>query len=178
MHFQQQNFRLLLLLCLICRYISASPFPQGSPNASSISSSLEEVFRRDDAPPSTPERPSDIAKTSFHGSQFAFFDKIGFVAGSPGVEAAPVFLYSRTEKIYDPCYPESAIVIGSKPPRPNPGTDTKKGTMSANPGADCTNPGPYHGGKWLIPADFITGWTHRLFQRFSQIIALSRKVFC
>lgn len=46
--------------------------------------------------PVIPPRPNGVGPNSFHGSQFAFFDDIGFVAGSPGVEAAPVFLYSRT----------------------------------------------------------------------------------
>lgn len=51
----------------------------------------------------------------------------------------------------DPCYPESAIVLGSNPPKPNPGTGPDElkglphGPLSYNPGADCTNPGPYHG---------------------------------
>jgi len=49
----------------------------------------------------------------------------------------------------DPFYPESAIVLGSDPPRPNPGTDGRFGTASYNLGADCTNPGPYHGAYTL-----------------------------
>ncbi|KAG8534388.1 uncharacterized protein KY384_001233 [Bacidia gigantensis] len=103
---------------------------------------------RDDIPP-IPPRPDNVGKETFHGSQFQFFDQHGFVAGSPGVEAAPVFLFSRTQKIYDPCYPESAVVIGSNPPKPNPGTDGDKGTASVNPGADCTNPGTYNGAYTL-----------------------------
>ncbi len=46
--------------------------------------------------PSIPDRPAGVGPSSFHGSQFQFFNDIGFVAGSPDVEAAPVFLYSRT----------------------------------------------------------------------------------
>ncbi len=34
---------------------------------------------------------------------------------------------------------------GSNPPRQNPGSGSDKGTASINPGADCTNPGPYQG---------------------------------
>ena len=47
--------------------------------------------------PQPPPRPEGVSQDNFHGSQFQFFDDIGFVAGSPGVEAAPVFLYSRTD---------------------------------------------------------------------------------
>ena len=104
-------------------------------------------FRRQDAPPPPPPRPDNVAPDTFHGSQFDNFDSVGFAPGSPGVDAAPVFLYARTSSNNDPCYPESAVVIGSNPPKPNPGTDERGGTMSANPGADCTNPGDYHGGK-------------------------------
>lgn len=46
--------------------------------------------------PAIPDRPEDVGENTFHGSQFQFFDEIGFVKGSPGVEAAPVFLYART----------------------------------------------------------------------------------
>ncbi|KAL8778664.1 MAG: hypothetical protein Q9213_007312 [Squamulea squamosa] len=80
--------------------------------------------------PAVPERPDGVSATSFHTSQFENFNEIGFVDGSPG---------------QGPCYPESAVVLGSNPPRKNPGTDGPKGTASANPGADCTNPGPYNG---------------------------------
>ena len=80
-------------------------------------------------------------------SMFTSFDQSGFIAGTPAVEAAPVFLLSRTQKDYDPCYPESAVVIGSNPPKLNLGTDTSNGTESVNPGADCTNPGDHYGGE-------------------------------
>jgi hypothetical protein len=44
-------------------------------------------------------RPSSIPETSMHGSQFSWFDDrakaYGFEEGSPAVQAAPVFLYSR-----------------------------------------------------------------------------------
>lgn len=56
-------------------------------------------IRRSDIP-AIPPRPEGIDIEAFHGSQFQFFDERGFVAGSPGVEAAPVFLYSRTQSIY------------------------------------------------------------------------------
>ncbi|MCJ1430265.1 hypothetical protein MMC29_008182, partial [Sticta canariensis] len=92
-----------------------------------------------------PRRPEGVGADTFHGSQFEFFDELGFVKGSPGVEAAPVFLYARTLQRMDPCYPESAVVLGSSPPRPNPGSGNKRGTASANPGEDCTDPGPYDG---------------------------------
>lgn len=55
--------------------------------------------RREDTP-AIPRRPKAVGLDAFHGSQFQFFDEHGFVAGSPGVEAAPVFLYSRTQSIY------------------------------------------------------------------------------
>lgn len=45
--------------------------------------------------------------------------------------------------VQDPCYPESAVVIGSDPPKM--GTDGPRGPASINPGADCTNPGRYKG---------------------------------
>ncbi len=41
-----------------------------------------------------------------------------------------------------PCYPESAVVIGSNPPLMNPGTDVPN---TPNPGTNCNDPGPYHG---------------------------------
>lgn len=50
--------------------------------------------------PEMPPRPEGVVAGTFHGSQFQFFDELGFVAGSPGVEAAPVFLYSRTQSIF------------------------------------------------------------------------------
>ena len=105
-----------------------------------------EIAARDGLPP-IPDRPDNVRPDTFHVSMFTSFDQYGFIAGTPAVEAAPVFLFSRTQKNYDPCYPESAVVIGSNPPKPNPGTDTSKGTESVNPGADCTNPGPYNGGE-------------------------------
>jgi hypothetical protein len=43
------------------------------------------------------------------------------------------------------CYPESAIKLGSNPPEKNPGTDGDLGPAGIWPGADCTDPGPYHG---------------------------------
>ena len=55
---------------------------------------------RGDDIPAIPHRPEGVGADAFHGSQFQFFDEHGFVAGSPGVEAAPVFLYSRTQSIY------------------------------------------------------------------------------
>ena len=42
-----------------------------------------------------PSRPAGIGNRTFHGSQFRHIEEIGFVAGSPAVEAAPVFLYGR-----------------------------------------------------------------------------------
>lgn len=50
--------------------------------------------------PTIPSRPESVGEDTFHGSQFQFFDELGFVAGSPGVEAAPVFLYSRTQSTF------------------------------------------------------------------------------
>lgn len=95
---------------------------------------------RRDIPP-IPDRPEGMNPNTFHDNQFIYFDDIGFVNGSPAVEAAPVWLFSRTNDDYDPCYPESAVKIGSDPKEPNPGTDGPEGTASINPGADCTNPG-------------------------------------
>ncbi|KAI4170975.1 MAG: hypothetical protein LQ346_008798 [Caloplaca aetnensis] len=92
---------------------------------------------------SLPDRPVGVGPDSFHGSQFRSFDDTAFAAGSPAVEAAPAFLFSRTGSSDDPCYPESAVVIGSDPPKM--GTDGPRGPASINPGADCTNPGRYKG---------------------------------
>ncbi|KAI4246345.1 MAG: hypothetical protein L6R40_002013 [Gallowayella cf. fulva] len=92
--------------------------------------------------PAIPKRPDAVGPNSFHVSQFVFFDNIGFVDGSPGVEAAPVFLFARADWRQHPCYPESAVVIGSNPPRKNPGSGKVRGP---NPGAGCTDPGPYKG---------------------------------
>ena len=44
----------------------------------------------------TPDRPDGADKNSFHNVQFEDFDGIGMVDGSPGVEAAPIFLFART----------------------------------------------------------------------------------
>lgn len=96
--------------------------------------------------PLIPSRPSSISNTSFHGSQFVFFDEWGFHEGSPAVEAMPVYFFSTTDtKHLDPCYPESAVVIGSSPPKPNPGTGYLGGVPSLNPGQWCNNPGPFKG---------------------------------
>lgn len=134
------SFRFFSFVLLVLASVVAALPREG------ISNDLGQRYqvRRQDIP-TIPPRPEGVGAESFHGSQFQFFDEHGFVAGSPGVEAAPVFLFSRTQSIYDPCYPESAIVLGSNPPKPNPGSRRKFGTGSVNPGAHCTNPGPYDG---------------------------------
>lgn len=71
----------------------------------SWSPTQQHEVRRGDIP-TIPPRPEGIGADAFHGSQFQFFDEHGFVAGSPGVEAAPVFLYSRTQSIFV-SYPSS-----------------------------------------------------------------------
>ena len=43
--------------------------------------------------PATPERPEGIADSSFHGNDFVFLAEKGW---GPAVEAAPVWLFSRT----------------------------------------------------------------------------------
>ncbi len=96
--------------------------------------------------PDIPPRPNFIPKNSFHGFQFVFFDKWGFVDGSPAVEAAPVYFFGTTDTVnLDPCYPESAVVIGSTPPKPNPGTGGMGGVPSWNPGQWCSDPGTFQG---------------------------------
>lgn len=89
----------------------AIPFTSSNP-------SRQQRLRRDI--PTIPDRPSGVGPNSFHGSQFAAFDDIGFVSGSPGVEAAPVFLYSRTDSS-DVSFIESQLMIISlflSPPGP------------------------------------------------------------
>ncbi|KAI9676164.1 MAG: hypothetical protein M1817_000909 [Caeruleum heppii] len=61
----------------------------------------------------------------------AFTENNGFEAA---VAAAPA-----------PCYPESAVVIGSNPVEPNPGTGPPKGPTGTDPGDFCTDPGPWNG---------------------------------
>ncbi|KAI9786311.1 MAG: hypothetical protein M1816_008052 [Peltula sp. TS41687] len=58
------------------------------------------------------------------------------------VEGAPVWLFGRSWNrtyLQEPCYPESAVTPDGKP---NPGTDIP---LTADPGDDCTDPGPYNG---------------------------------
>lgn len=45
---------------------------------------------------SLPDRPVGVGPDRFHGSQFRSFDDTAFATGSPAVEAAPAFLFSRT----------------------------------------------------------------------------------
>lgn len=79
--------KLVLCVCL--------PLTTALPWVCSSNPAHPNHFRRDI--PAIPDRPQGVGPNSFYGSQSQFFDDIGFVAGSPGVEAAPVFLYSRTD---------------------------------------------------------------------------------
>ncbi|MCJ1427845.1 hypothetical protein MMC29_005751 [Sticta canariensis] len=137
------SFGFLLLASVIMVMITALPQEGISTNPA------QRLQARGEGDATIPDRPEGVGADTFHGSQFQFFDELGFVKGSPGVEAAPVFLYARTQDELDPCYPESAIVLGSNPPKPNPGSGNKRGTGSANPGADCTDPGPHDGAYTL-----------------------------
>lgn len=47
-----------------------------------------------------PPRPPGLGNRAFHGSQFRDFEKFGFTIGSPAVDVAPVFLYSRSRSFY------------------------------------------------------------------------------
>lgn len=47
-----------------------------------------------------PPRPPGLGNRAFHGSQFRDFEKFGFTIGSPAVEVAPVFLFSRSRTFY------------------------------------------------------------------------------
>ena len=73
-------------------------------------------------------------------------------------------LYSRTGPDTDPCYPESAVVIGSNPPEKNLGTDT---SAAYNPGASCNNPGDYHGAYTLgkpFPVYIGASWCGKVWK--------------
>ena len=79
----------VLSLCFLFSCVTSTPF------ATSPNSARPQNLRRD--VPQIPERPTGVGLNSYHGVQFNYMDEIGFVPGSPGVEAAPVFLYSRTD---------------------------------------------------------------------------------
>lgn len=87
------TFAFLLLISIISGLLH-----EGIPT----SPTQQRRVRRGDIP-TIPPRPEGVGADAFHGSQFQFFDEHGFVAGSPGVEAAPVFLYSRTQSAFVWC---------------------------------------------------------------------------
>lgn len=84
------TFGLLMLASMITVMASALP------HEGILKHPAQRLQARQDDIPAIPHRPEGVGADAFHGSQFQFFDELGFVAGSPGVEAAPVFLYSRT----------------------------------------------------------------------------------
>lgn len=95
--FRFRTFGLLMLASMIALLVSALPH-----EGISKQPAVQRLQPRGggDNIPAIPRRPEGVGADAFHGSQFQFFDEHGFVAGSPGVEAAPVFLYSRTQSIY------------------------------------------------------------------------------
>ncbi|KAF2664509.1 hypothetical protein BT63DRAFT_483213 [Microthyrium microscopicum] len=82
-----------------------------------------------------------IARDTFTGYRDADFKSDPM---SIALAAAPIFLFAR-DTGHSPCYPESAIKLGSNPPEKNPGTDGNLGPAGIWTGVDCTDPGPYNG---------------------------------
>ena len=82
---------------------------------------------------------------------------VGFTdnnAMAAAAAAAPVFLFGQNRGMA-PCYPESAVKLGSNPPEKNPGTDSFDfGPAGAAPGADCTGPGDYQEGGYNLGNPF------------------------
>lgn len=69
------------------------------------------------------------------------FDCLGVNSHALAMSAMPVYLFARADENSRTCYPEFAVLLGTTPPKPNPGTDVPAGT---NPGKNCDSPGPYH----------------------------------
>ncbi|KAL8720127.1 MAG: hypothetical protein Q9225_002972 [Loekoesia sp. 1 TL-2023] len=69
----------------------------------------------------------------------------------------PVWVYSRTQKEFSPCYPEGGMDTSGN--GPNPGTNVGIG---ASPGEDCMDPGtPLEGSYTLgnpFPTYFSASW--------------------
>lgn len=84
------GFGFLLLVSVIMVVITALPHEEISKTPA------HRQQARWESDPTIAGRPEGVGEDTFHGSQFQFFDELGFVKGSPGVEAAPVFLYART----------------------------------------------------------------------------------
>ncbi|KAL8952136.1 MAG: hypothetical protein Q9222_001948 [Ikaeria aurantiellina] len=81
-------------------------------------------------------------------ANFNFFDQTGF---APAVDAMPVWMFSRTQKEFSPCYPEGGTdTTGQKP---NPGTNIG---ISASPGEDCMDPGPEPKNAYTLGNPFPT----------------------
>jgi hypothetical protein len=82
---------------------------------------------------------------------------VGFTdynAMAAAAAAAPVFMFGQNRGM-KPCYPESAVKLGSEPPEKNPGTDALDyGPPGADPGDDCTGPGDYHDGGYNLGNPF------------------------
>lgn len=82
---------------------------------------------------------------------------IGFTennAMAAAAAAAPVFMFGQNRGM-KPCYPKSAVLLGSNPPVKNPGTDAPDfGPAGANPGDDCTGPGDYREGGYNLGNPF------------------------
>ncbi|KAL8864260.1 MAG: hypothetical protein Q9174_007415, partial [Haloplaca sp. 1 TL-2023] len=101
------------------------------------------------APPEIPPKPESSGPGSFHGSQFDFLEETGY---APAVDAMPVWMFSRTETTFSPCYPEGGTNADGT--GPNPGTDVPP---SADPGEDCQDVGGENKGAYTIAEnDFPT----------------------
>ncbi|KAL8767862.1 MAG: hypothetical protein Q9209_005754 [Squamulea sp. 1 TL-2023] len=100
------------------------------------------------SPPEIPPKPSTSGPGSFHGSQFQFLEQTGF---APAVDAMPVWMYSRTQKEFSPCYPEGGTDLTGN--APNPGTNVG---ASASPGEDCSDAGPQPSGPYTLGNPFPT----------------------
>ncbi|KAI4186159.1 MAG: hypothetical protein L6R41_003651 [Letrouitia leprolyta] len=115
--------------------------PTGTNNTSSRLASRE-------SPPEIPPKPPTSGPGSFHGSQFVFLEETGY---APAVDAMPVWVYTRTQKEFSPCYPEGGTNQAGD--GPNPGTNVP---ISASPGEDCTDTGTKLTGRYTLANAFPT----------------------
>ncbi|KAH4596323.1 hypothetical protein HBI60_227970 [Parastagonospora nodorum] len=136
----QLSFSLVFLLCA----------------AAVMQSHRQQFHNRDRAAPMVPTRPPNMDERAHHGIAFEYYDEIVRASllndAPPATVHAPVFLFARIDKTQQTCYPEGAM--NRRGDRPNPG---QRVPLFIDPGADCTNVGPYHGDLSL--GDLFPVWT-------------------
>ncbi|KAL8960332.1 MAG: hypothetical protein Q9193_002950, partial [Seirophora villosa] len=142
MHFS--SLPIALLLTWTCRVRAHPLYDLYNLEARTVNSTDAELVVRQ--APKVPPKPETSGPGSFHGSQFDFLEENGY---APAIDAMPVWVYSTTEDLFSPCYPEGA----TKGNGPNPGTNVGAG---ASPGEDCTSPGPKSKSAYTLSNAFPT----------------------